>query len=799
MAKRVYYSGKVHTVVYADPSQAFYILKMVMDPDKSMPMFSVTPEPLSVKGYVPGIAVKIGTWFGFEGEWISHPKFGQQLDIKRAPVIQGGWDDEAIENILTSNGVGLQIVRSIRLKFPDDFQAALEDPLRLVEVPGLSPLAADTVIQRWKSVQAHYNTLDFLGNLGIPSGCIRGVWSTFGDDSQDILTKNPWALVQIEGISFTNADNAARNLGLNMEDPNRVRGAVLAASRISGSFGHLYQKTGNIYDGVVREIPDLSKKDFALALKGLHDDGLLIVDKDTRMGTTAIYEPWCYQIEVESAALLRDRRITAAWAVDDRTREYVVSGRSVGPKCEALVKPHTDKEAWLKLSMAESEGHVWEVAKQAVAEWGEQAHLDLSVDQIQGVINALAAPISILSGLPGTGKTTSLQAAVRILQDMEVPFLLCAPTGIAAKNLAARTGANASTIHRAFSAKGIRDESREAGYVGVQGSRKRAITTNGMDGDWGYDQDHPHKAEVIIVDEASMVDQHLLFRLLDCTGPTCRLVFVGDYAQLPSVGPGNVLRDLIASKQFPTVKLTQIFRQKDTSGIVYAAHDIHRGDMPLSSKDFRLVQIASEEKVLDAILKVSQKFYDTRINFQILSPRHSGTVGVTNLNARLRSLLNPQVPGVHEVKLGGDVIREGDRIMVVQNNYRLGVFNGNVGKIARIDQGKKEIEVKVFGKPPLHVIVKFKEAPKLIRLAYACTVHKSQGLEYDRIVMPIVTGFRHQLQRNLLYTAITRAKQQVVLIGHLEALRLAVLNAKEDDRMTLFLDRVGGVFGGVGA
>jgi exodeoxyribonuclease V alpha subunit len=292
------------------------------------------------------------------------------------------------------------------------------------------------------------------------------------------------------------------------------------------------------------------------------------------------------------------------------------------------------------------------------------------------------------------------------------------------------------------------------------------------------------------VDEVSMVDQQLLHRLLVCTRPDARIVFVGDHAQLPSVGPGNVLRDIIASEVFPTVTLTQIFRQKDTSGIVYAAHAIHAGEVPELNSDFRLLSLSSEEEVLDAVLKIGVKLFEARKNFQILSPKHQGTVGVTNLNARLRELINPASPGRTEVRLGEDTIREGDRIMVTQNDYTLGVFNGDIGKVSKVDRSKKEIEVKIYGDVPLYLPMSFGVASKLIRLAYCTTVHKSQGLEHDMVVLPLVTGFYHQLQRNLLYTAITRAKKQVILVGQHEALVKAVFNAKEDERATLFLDRL---------
>src|SRR3989344_3977380 len=319
--------------------------------------------------------------------------------------------------------------------------------------------------------------------------------------------------------------------------------------------------------------------------------------------------------------------------------------------------------------------------------------------------------------------TTSLRAAVRILQDAGVPFLLVAPTGIAAKNLASRTGASASTIHRAFAAKGKSEEKREATYAGVMGDSNVKVPGHGGGG-WGYGPENPYPADVVILDEASMLDQHLLFRLLNCTRPEARLVFVGDHAQLPSVGPGNVLRDLISSGVFPTVKLTQIFRQEDTSGIIYAAHSIHAGDVPDLNKDFKLLSLRSEDDVLDAVLKIGVRFFEARKNFQILSPKHNGTVGVTNLNSRLRELLNPASPGLAETRLGDDTIREGDRIMVIQNDYKLGVYNGDVGKVAKVDRSKKEVEIKIYGDVPLYVRFEFKEVPRLIRLAYACTVHK---------------------------------------------------------------------------
>jgi exodeoxyribonuclease V alpha subunit len=528
--------------------------------------------------------------------------------------------------------------------------------------------------------------------------------------------------------------------------------------------------------GVVRQmIGGVDKADVAKAIARCHKEGTLVLDRETKPGTMAVYEPWMYHLESEGARMLKDRITTAR--VEDDPDAYRKALASVGPDTELASK----EEAPLR-----------SVLETAVFEWGQHAKLALSEDQREGVLNALLHPVSILTGLPGTGKTTSLRAAVRILQDARIPFLLCAPTGIAAKNLGSLTGARASTIHRAFSAKGSSDDKRDSTYTGIVGDASKGSGGQGDRGVWGYDQDRPYPAEVVIVDEASMVDSHLLYRLVDCTSPTCRLVFVGDHAQLPSVGPGNVLRNLIESECFPTVKLTEIFRQKKQSDIVHAAHAIHRGEVPETKppSDFVLLPFEDEEDVRETVCRLAEKLYDKRANFQVLSPRHAGTVGVTNLNASLRSLLNPPGTGIKEHKVGNDVIREDDRVMVVKNNYEKGVFNGDVGKVTRIDRRAKEVEVKIFGDPPFHVRFKFSDMGKYIRLAYACTVHKAQGLEYDVIVMPIVSGFRHQLQRNLLYTAVTRAKSKVFLVGTHRALARAIANDKEDLRDTLLVERL---------
>lgn len=788
-----YYSGRVHSVVFQNTEATFYILRMVLDNDSSqIPAVAsgsfgtaglvrdIENPTTTIKGYIPGLPINVGTWFGFEARWVNDAKYGKQLAITKAPIIKGGWTADPAEKILVANGVPSRVAAQIRSHFGDDrFVQALGEAKTLEEVPGIPELTAVFVAQRWESIQAHFRTLDFLSDIGLPKGMVRKVWSTFLDDTVRVLSKDPWAMVQIEGITFEMADEVAKKLGLDLNAPGRLRGAVLFACKGMRSFGHVFMRTGPLFEQVLQMVGPASKEDVAAALATCHKEKLLVLDRETKPGTLAIYEPWMYLLESRSAEMLLLRKTSADPSKDSTYPKSLVG---VGPKTEAVVQDKVPLET---------------VVSTAVEEWGSQAKLELTDMQRQGVINALLHPISILTGLPGTGKTTSLKAAVRILQDSRVPFLLCAPTGIAAKNLSAVTGAPASTIHRAFAAKGSSDDKRDSTYHGIVGESSGNQGDTGEQGFWGYNQNYPYPAHVVIVDEASMVDQHLLYRLLSCTAPTCRLVFVGDHAQLPSVGPGNVLRDLIESGQFPVVKLTEIFRQKEQSDIVHAAHAIHGGRVPNTDppSDFTLQHFSDENSALQAILDRAEALYKDReetdkVSFQILSPRHAGTVGVTNLNAHLRELLNPKSPGQREAQLGKDVIREDDRVMVVKNNYERRVFNGDVGKISRVDLVAREVEVKIFGAPPVITRFSFSELPQYIRLAYACTVHKAQGLEYDVIIMPIVDGFRHQLQRNLLYTAVTRAKQKVYLMGTRSALARAVDNAKEDHRDTLLVERL---------
>jgi len=770
-----YFSGRVQAVIFENDADSFYIVKMKLD---GVSDFSKDGSQ-TVRGTVPGLDIKPGAWFGFEGKWVNDEKYGKQIVIERAPVLKGGWDAETAVKMLQSHGVTRSTCEALYEHFGDDLTEVLGDADRLQEIPSLTKFSALHVVNRWRAVRAMFQSLEFLGDLRLPKKKVEQIYAHFGDNTTQALSEDPWSLVQVDGITFEQADEVARRLGLDMGSETRLRGAALYTCKSRRGMGHLYLTSAELVRGISGSASGVGKPAIAKTLKQLHDEGLLVIDNKTREGTVAIYEPWFHTLEKECARLLSERKESAQFS-EEQQAEYMELLGTVGPKTEKAAKR---KGARLQT-----------VAKTAIKEWSEHGDLKLSKEQLKGAANALKEPVTVLTGLPGTGKTTTLKVVVKVLQDANVPFLLVAPTGIAAKRLSSVTGSEASTIHRAFGAKGMdMDNDRESTYAGIVGGSGAAIAEDGSKEFWDFSSHHPHPAKVVIVDESSMVDQHLLFRLLTCTDRSCRLVFVGDAAQLPSVGPGNVLRDLITSKHFPVVNLQEIFRQEEASDIVIAAHAINRGDVPKfdhRSKDFMFVEVRNEQQILDTITATVQKLYERKANFQVLSPRHAGTLGVTSLNLRIRELLNPKTPGLREMRLGPETIREGDRVMVSKNNYRYEIFNGDVGKVLRLDQKEKTVEIKIHGPPPMQVTMTFKDAPQFLRMAYCVTVHKSQGQEYDVILMPWSNSFRHQLQRNLLYTAITRARKKVILVGHPEAQDKAIHNNKVDARNTLFPERL---------
>lgn len=791
-----YYSGRVTRIVFARKSQGFYILKMSLDSegDKSEgpfktqslsdPFGSKYDDLVVVKGYIPGLEVKTGLWFGFEAKWVTDPKYGRQLSINRAPVL-GDWiDPSAVVRMLRENGVDDMIAYRLEKVFGKDLCVALENTDRVKKEMAISSFDAEFITNRWKRVKNKYLSLELAYTLSIPRRKVAEIWEVFGEDAEKVLRERPWDLVYIDGIRFSEMDKLAQKAGLSLDSPERLESAVVYATRKGLQHGDLYLTTDRLLGGVNSLVGDQSNKRIAQAVKDAIDNSFLYLDTETKRGLKAVYLFWAYLLEEESAEMLCSRlQITK-----DRDDLWGLTG--VGPKTE---------------SVFDSSASVEEVIKTAIEECSEDMGFHLSEEQSQALFNALRYSVSVVSGLPGTGKSTSMKVLVEILRRSTSTMLLMAPTGIAAKRLGSVTQEMSYTIHRALRARATEEKKRDSSYVGVTGDALEKKKLQGPHSNWGHDRNEPHHADYIIIDEFSMVDQNLLFRILSGTLPQATLVFVGDAAQLPSVGPGNVLRGIINSETVPVTRLTKIFRQKETSDIVTAAHAIFRGEVPQTDvkSDFCLIEQHDQSVALQIILKIVGRLYEKASDwdegpppsFQVLSPRHRGVLGVTNLNIQIRDVVNPPKRGLKELGKDKDLIREGDRVMIIKNDYGRDVYNGDIGKIVSIDLVSKRVRVKIHGINGKSVTFNTYEAMKMLRLAYACTVHKYQGLEVDTVIMPLVPQFGRQLQRNLLYTAITRAKKKVVLVGSQSALTRAVQNTKEDERNTLLVERLQYHFG----
>ncbi len=718
----------------------FYILSVALDPheEKSFGVKTLA----TVKGNIPFLNVKKGTWFGFEGEWINHETFGKQIQISKAPIL-GSWKDSNVIRALTAQGIDPFLLGDIFLQTKEEFQRTLEDVDKLIALD-IDANVAEEISNAWKDLKYLHMLFDFISQFDFPSYVYSRVLSYASSLDKGELMSNPWTIIDACDLDFKSVDQViVKALNFDLLSPKRISSAISYVFKELQFSGHVYFLSGNLYDSVRNLIGDVPQELFVSCLVNMHKKEIFI----ERFKDQKFYYPIeNYNNEVYSASALRNKlNYPGAMPLD--------------------------------------------AAKTYLDNWSEFQKISLSDKQKEGVLNALTYPVSVLTGYPGTGKTQSVKAIVSILAENCIDFLLCAPTGIAAKRLATVTGYEATTIHSALMATSgdlsDMDGSSEGSYIGLD----TTLDKNNVNWDWGYTEDNPHPASVIIVDESSMLDLAVLTSILKATREDASIVFVGDAAQLPSVGAGNVLKDLIVSDKFPTVRLTEIFRQKETSGIVYASHSIVKGDYPSFSNEFSLIEM-DDDFVPDKVIEIAKDLYDGRQNFQVLSPRHGGPCGVTKFNDLLRSHLNPKRPGLREVLINGASIREDDRIMITRNNKKLKIFNGEVGKIFKIDHKSKTLGIKIHDDPPRFVEISFKLASKHLRLAYACTVHKAQGLEYDIIVIPVLESFGLQLQRNLYYTAVTRAKQKVYMIGSGAALAKAINNTKQEQRNSLLSQRI---------
>ena len=682
-----------------------------------------------VSGHLYGLAqVRIGVTLEVIGEWVKHPKYGRQIkpfgwlpyartvtNVKTfLSTCLSGFEDIELVELLTSK-FGMRLFEVLK-ENPDAIRELFgpDDPKRL---------SADNAIDGWEQASSMSALSAFLRDNDLGTSQVRAIFDALGTNAINVIADNPYRLVAIEGFTFTRADKLARRLGIDSNDSRRLEGAILAILWEESRQGHLCVRRGDLQsllsDMVASEyvdpfdIPDLPKA-IMIAVARMVEQGAVKLDPHV-----GVYLPDLFKFERQSATKL---------------------AKFITPS-----KLDLDIQVFL-------------------SEYEKSHAIELSEAQREGVRQLIDNRVLVLTGGPGTGKTTLVRAFVRLFKQMGIATQLMAPTGIAAKRLAFVTGNDAATIHRTF------------GYNGRV---------------WGFNNINKFSAGAVIVDEMSMVDQELFYRLLDALHPSTMLVLVGDDCQLPSVGPGNVLRELLSCKAIPNVRLTQIFRQAETSDIVQASHRIQRGEiLPLENRpresDFQFVHCSDEGTLVDLLVKMATKLKDRNANFQVLSPKYDGLTGVTNLNDRLRETLNSDTT-LPEWSVGKLRLRMGDRVMVTKNDYELNVYNGDMGKLHQIL--KDAVVVKVFGPTPeqdRNITITKKRAMVILQLAYCITVHKSQGSEFDTIIMPIVRAHGRMRQRNLFYTGVTRAKKKVWLLGDPAAVQYAVSNDKVVQRNTAF-------------
>lgn len=718
--------GRVERVVHTSETFHILVVRVYECEDRS------NVRETKVTGHFFGVSTLVsGAVLEFEGGWVRHPKYGLQF----RSTLWRPWGRNAsdvryfLTNCVSIFGGDFGLLRRVVREFGTQSYDALGEVDRLVEVAASEDERRELrrVSKEWLDLRGVATLSDFLQEYELGASMVASVYQCFGAKAVEVLAENPYRLMEIEGFSFYRADKIAVAKGIGPDDPRRVVGGVLWTLREQIQQGHLYVQRGAV-SGLMLKVasyshvapfscPDLDSE-VSKVLASLADAGSVKVDAGV-----GVYFPSTYLYE-----------------------------RGAAEKLSQLLAP---SELQVDLGAFLSNYEMFN-------------NIELSKEQRRAVEQILMTRVLVVTGAPGTGKTTLVRSFVQLFRQLNVQHMLMAPTGIAAKRLTSVTGVGAQTIHRAL---------RYDGFA------------------WGHNRDCLLETQALIIDEFSMVDQELFYRLLDATPPTTIVIMVGDDAQLPSVGPGNVLRELLACEAVPHIRLEHVFRQAETSDIVLAAHRVRRGMSPLDipekeDSEFRFLATSDEDLIVDFVVQLAAKLKSRDENFQVVSPKYEGVVGVNYLNARLRDELNPDL-GQPTWALPEFVTRIGDRLMVIKNNYNLNVYNGDIGKLVGITAENLILRIHgVGGVPDMEVEIPKTDAEHMLKLAYAVTVHRCQGEEFDTVIMPLVKTQRSMLQRNLFYTAITRARRKVWILGEVEAVFKAVSNDKVVHRNSILRDLV---------
>ena len=693
--------------------------------------------------------VSAGECLRLHGEWTRHARYGRQFQVERYATVLPA-TAAGIEKYLGSGlikGVGPVTARRIVRRFKlDTLQVIEEQPERLREVLGVGKKRVDLITRAWQEQKAIKEVMLFLQSHNVSTAHAVKIYKTYGDASIDVVRSDPYRLAKdIHGIGFLTADKIARELGLAHDSPQRVRAGIAYTLSQMADDGHVFAPQGELVHESI-EILDVPPDLVAEGINALAADLEVHVEPLT-------YPDLSSQPTSEPPNQLAEER--AVYLAPFYYGELGAANR-----LKTILTVQASRLAFYR------DANLDRVLDHLAAEGG----VVLNEGQRQAVRTALTHKVSVLTGGPGTGKTTAMRTVIRLLEARGYRYALAAPTGRAAKRLSEATGREAQTIHRLLEfkpQKGFRFQRNE---------------------------ENPIEADVVIVDETSMLDLLLANNLLKAVHPESHLLLVGDVDQLPSVGAGNVLKDVIASGVAAVVRLTEIFRQAEGSLIVYNAHRINQGEMPVFNKtpagkpasDFFLFPAEDAEHAADLIVdvvrsRIPKKFgLDPLVDIQVLSPLHRGAAGVAELNRRLQEALNPPAENKPERRRGGQVFRLGDRVMQTVNNYDKEIWNGDMGTVVHMDSVNQSLTVRIDERD---VEFEFSDLDELIH-AYAVSVHKSQGSEFRAVVMPAITQHYVMLQRNLLYTGVTRAKELVVLVGNPRAVGIAVRNDKIGERHT---------------
>lgn len=723
--------GTVERVTFYNQENGYSVIKIKAD--KRYPTAEARDGMITVVGVMPEITV--GESIQFDGDWVDDSRWGKQFRAEMVtPLLPTS--ESGIVSYLSSivKGIGPKTAQKIVDYFGTETIDILDNhPQRLGEVPGIKRELAKSLMIAWGENQAVRQSMIFLQGFGVSAKMASRIYQHYGFNTINTVKENPFALAdEVFGIGFMRADTIAQNMGIDPDSPNRIRAGIYYALNQLAKEGHVFSPRDPLVEKCAELLAIRNTERIRDVLgQELFTNNLIGDTLVSEFGekVEAIYLPLYYRSELAVAKRLRDLGGLPSPIIDELRR--------------------TDWREFLADLVAEN----------AVA---------LSEQQQGAVKAALANKVSILTGGPGTGKTTTLRMVIHALEALEFSFALASPTGRAAKRLSEATDRSASTIHRLL------------GYTPAEG--------------FVYDDDNPLDIDMLIVDETSMLDLLLFNDLLKALKPEAHLMLVGDVDQLPSVGAGNVLRDVIASGVAHVTRLNVIFRQDEDSHIVVNAHRINKGDAPFmdnSSKDFYFFGEEDAVKAAELVVDIVKNRLPSRFGFdpmdevQVIAPMYRGPIGVHALNESLQVSLNGD-KRVAEKQLGGRLFRAGDKVMQTRNNYDKEVFNGDIGRIAGIDFEDQSLEVVFDGR---YVYYEFTESDELIH-AYCISTHRSQGSEYPVVVMPLMTQHYMMLQRNLLYTAVTRAKKMVVLVGSRRAVHMAVQNNKVAERYSGLLNRL---------